>query len=138
MTAPEDITPAELDAAEQRAAKHTDEGLDRACAALSWHGIVLEVLKLSATQTRLIAALRKRDAENAKLQAGITSAVNQYCDFERETKHAVRERDAAKALLARAEIMLRSAANDPQCRLFEYRGRFAALLAEIEAEHGKP
>lgn len=120
MTDPaDDITPEEIAEAEARAAKHTKEGLDRACALLSWNGVVQEVLNLASTQTRLLAALRRRDARIEELSVSHDKFYRAY--------------DAANAKLARAVALL----NRSRGGTTTDDDAITAFLAEIEAEHGK-
>lgn len=82
---------------------------------------------------RLLAALRRRDAEIARRidHEDHEQAVEACLAYEQENDTLRTERDAANAKLARAAELLRT------LPLAVWTEQAAALLAEIEAEHGK-
>jgi hypothetical protein len=131
MTAPDDITEAELEAIQARCEAATQMAHVRQP---NWEAYALGMLSQCAMDERaLLAAVRKRDAEIERLRE---TALQLSCSDER-AQHYEAERDAAKALLARAAELIRDMlvwGTNIDCTTESRK-----VLAEIEgAEHGKP
>jgi hypothetical protein len=152
-TAPDDITEAELEAIKARCEAATPGPWDNAIEivpegyalraqgdpgasllSVDQDGMGIFDRKEDATFTahartdlpRLIAALRKRDAELKEANAGLMRGAHEAISLQDKT-------DAAKALLAKCVTLLGMITNDLGNRPAD----IAALLAEIEgADHG--
>jgi hypothetical protein len=129
MTAPDDITPAELVAIEARCEAATQMAHVRQP---NWEAYALGMLSQCAMDERVLLAAVRKQSDRVK-------------HYQWEASQLQAERDAAKALLARAVALLARAVallvsyRDGTRSTYRIDADVTGLLAEIEgADHGKP